>query len=172
MPSANENTLDDAIRLREAGLLAASYVMLKTQIARARRSHGHKSYEAQCAISQLGRTLLAMGRGEQASTLHWEVLAMRLELYGRRDSYTQNSAAILAGTLRTGLGDNYMAAAVECWAADPEIPRAATGDHKPLSASELQRTIRDRAAKPGLAIARLVEEYLQFQRQSTAGSAI
>jgi len=163
MPDIGDMTLDDAIRLRGIGLLAASYAMLRKLLARSRRTHGHRSYEAQCAMSQLGRTFLAMGRGQQASALHWEVLATRLALYGRRDSYTQNSASILAATLRTGLRDDYMAAAVECWAADPDNAVQPTGDHKPLTARELQKVIRDRAFKPAQTIARLVDEYLRHQ---------
>ncbi|MGD0767582.1 MAG: tetratricopeptide repeat protein [Tepidisphaeraceae bacterium] len=161
MPDTDQQTLDYAIKLREAGHLDESRCILESLVAQRTRAHGRKEFDTQCAISQLGRTLRAMGRADEAAALHWEVLATRLEIYGRRSEFTINSAGILSETLRNSLHDHYMAAAVENWSAGPESPRETIGVGAPLTGDQLQQAIRDRQAAHSQNIARLVDEYLQ-----------
>jgi hypothetical protein len=164
MPETTETiefTLDEAIHFREAGRLEESRRILELLIAQALGGNERSGYDHQCAISQLGRTLRAMGRAEEASALHWEALAIRLELHGRRGDYTQNSARILAETLRDFLHDTYMAAAVESWFAEPEGAIEVLADGEPLTVSRLQQIIREHAAATAGIIADLFDEYLQ-----------
>jgi hypothetical protein len=161
MPQTTEPTLDDAIALREAGRLDESRSLLESLVAQRIRREGRKGYDSQCALSQLGRTLRAMGRAEEAGALHWEVLATRLELYGRRGAFTQNSARILADTLRDFLHEPQMAAAVERWSAEPEMPIHAIPGAAPVTAEELRQIIREHASATAAYISNLVDEYLQ-----------
>jgi hypothetical protein len=161
VPDTNERTLEHGIDLREAGRLEESRCVLESLVAQEARRYGCREFDSQCAMSQLGRTLRAMGRVEEASELHWEVLAIRLELYGRRSVFTINSAGILSETLRSFLHDDYMAAAVERWSAEPEEPAETIQVGKPLTVSELQEAIRERESAVARCIAGLVDEYLQ-----------
>jgi hypothetical protein len=161
MPDSHDKILEHAKTLRETGHFEKSRAMLERLMAQAIRRHGRKAYESQCAMSQLGRTLRVMGRAEEASTLHWEVLAIRLDVYGRRGMFTINSAGILSETLRNFLHDDFMAAAVESWSAEPEAPDEAIQTEKPLTAGDLQQFIRARESTVGRNVARLVDEYLQ-----------
>jgi hypothetical protein len=161
MPDSHDKILEHAKTLRETGHFEKSRAMLERLVARAIRRHGRKAYDSQCAMSQLGRTLRVMGRAEEASALHWEVLAIRLDVYGRRGMFTINSAGILSETLRNFLHDDYMAAAVESWFAEPEATDEAIQVEKPLTAGDLQQLIRERESSVGQNVARLVDEYLQ-----------
>ncbi|MGA2441377.1 MAG: tetratricopeptide repeat protein [Tepidisphaeraceae bacterium] len=162
MPDTDQQTLEHAISLREAGRLDESRCILESLVAQRTRAHGRKEFDTQCAMSQLGRTLRAMGRADEAAALHWEVLATRLELYGRRSEFTINSAGILSETLRNFLHDDYLAAAVENWSAGPESPGETIGVGQSLTGGQLQQAIRQRQAAAGQNIARLVDGYLQL----------
>jgi hypothetical protein len=118
---AVEPDLDLAIQRREAGDLEGSLGMLRALVAARMRRQGRKGFDTQCALSQQGRTLRAMGRAAEASDLHWEVLAIRFELYGRFSGFTRNSAGILADTLGM-LNDPEMAAAIRLWLRPPDSP--------------------------------------------------
>jgi hypothetical protein len=95
-----------AISLREAGELQKSLCLLEAVMAYRVERHGRDHYESQCAISQYGRTLRAMGRLEEAQAVHWEVLLIRERVYGSANSYTTNSAGILEETLRMAKNEN------------------------------------------------------------------
>jgi len=172
MPETTEFTLDEAIRLREAGRLEESRNVLEHLIAQAIARNERHGYDHQCAISQLGRALRAMGHADEAAALHWEALAIRLELYGRRADYTQNSARILAETLRDFRHDPYMAAAVESWFAEPEAPIDVLADGEPLKVGQLQQTIREHAAATAGMIASLFDEYLQQPTECTPNGCL
>jgi len=161
MPASTEIPLDNAIRDREAGRLEESRAILENLVAQNIHRFGRKSYESQCAMSQLGRTLRAMGRAEEAGALHWEVLAIRTEAYGRRGQYTVNSAGILADTLRNYLHDKFMAAAVEGWSAESEQAVEPFPRGKPLTVDELQQAVRQRESAATQMVAGLIDEYLQ-----------
>ncbi len=109
---ALDATLLHAIHYRESGDLD----ILRALVRRRTRREGRRGAETQCALSQMGRTLRAMGRVEEACDLHWEVLAIRLQAYGHFDDFTQNSAAILADTLEMLPDGLPMARAVQRWA--------------------------------------------------------
>lgn len=162
MPDSPNETLDHATQLRETGHFEESRAMLERLVAQAIHRSGRKAYDSQCAMSQLGRTLRVMGRAEEASALHWEVLAIRLDAYGRGNTFTTNSAAILSETLRDCLHDEYTAASVESWFAQPELPRETICAGKPLTAAELRQAILEHESAAAQNIARLVDEYLKF----------
>jgi hypothetical protein len=158
MPASDEQTLEQGQALREAAQLEESRSVLEHVVVQRIRDEGRKGFSAQCAISQLARTLRQMGRAEQAAGLHWEVMATRLELYGRCSGFTQNSANILTDTLRAFLHDDYMAAAVEAWSAEPQQPGETIG--MSLTPNELQQMIRQHESDVARCISQLIQEYL------------
>ena len=91
---------DEAVRLREAGRLAESLRLIEAVVAERVSRNGREHFDSQCALSQSGRTLRAMGRFAEARAVHWEVLLIRERLYGPAFGYTTNSAGILEQTLR------------------------------------------------------------------------
>lgn len=171
--------IDRAINLREAGELGKSLGSLQHIVKTCRLRWGRRAYPSQCALSQLGRTLRAMGRCTEASDLHWEVLAIRETQYGHVAMYTQNSASILVDTLRM-LNDQKMAAAVELWRNKPDIPADGESEHAAESAKhaaiarvveQLRLTNAHREAKISQAAAKLVDEYLALQRERLGSPA-
>jgi hypothetical protein len=94
-----ELLLEEAVRLRDAGRNTESLRSLRELVAECREDSGIMTGVAQAAISQLGRTLRAMGQLEEAQALHAEVLRHRRYLLGDDHPRTVNSMTILAETL-------------------------------------------------------------------------
>jgi hypothetical protein len=139
--------------------MEASLAMLKTLVAARIRRYGRRAYAAQCAVSQMGRTLRAMGRAAEACELHWTVLSIRHEVYGF-ELYTSNSAGILADTLKM-LADEEMAAAVRFWAHRPENP--STNDLASIKRVDdrLKRTRAEHDASIHHEVTLLIRAYLK-----------
>jgi len=62
MPATDEAQLEVAIGLRESGDLDAAHRLRCVLVSRIMARDGRTTQEAQVALSQLGRTLRAMGR--------------------------------------------------------------------------------------------------------------
>lgn len=88
-----------AIRCREDGDLEESLRMLKTIVETRINKSGKDNNETAMALSQLGRTYLAMGEFDKAYELHQSVYKNRKTLLGLAHQHTLNSAAILMETL-------------------------------------------------------------------------
>lgn len=94
-----EKAFLEAINLRDSGRLRESSDNLKTIVEGRTRLHGRNHDLTQFALSQLGRTLRAMGELEAARRLHEEVLEIRRRLLGNEHEWTRNSMRNLADTL-------------------------------------------------------------------------
>ena len=103
-PAADADALtadfDRAIRLREEGLVQESCALLRRVVCGRATLEGAETFDTQCALSQLGRSLRALGAYEEATCLHRQVLRIRQQQYGAAHPYTLNSARILIVTLR------------------------------------------------------------------------
>lgn len=93
------------ITLREAKRLEESRQLLQVVVEARTHEQGREGFDSQCAISQLGRTLCAMGNYKDAAALHLEVLNIRIKLYGSTDQLTENSIAIFNETLNQWSGE-------------------------------------------------------------------
>lgn len=94
---ARQETLAAAVRLREAGRNEDSLTLLEG-IVNSPLHNQNRDFE-QNAMSQLGRTLRAMGRLEEAAQQHGEVLRLRRYMLGDDHPHTVTSMGILADTL-------------------------------------------------------------------------
>ena len=91
---------DRAIELREGGSVVESRDLLRNVVRGRTAIEGGEGFDTQCALSQLARSLRALGEYEEATRLHRDVLRIRHRLYGQEHGYTLNSAGILIETLR------------------------------------------------------------------------
>lgn len=119
------------IELREQGSLQESLQTLAAVTDARTRQFGRSAFQTQCAISQQGRTLRAMGRFKEATDLHWEILGIRFSRYGYPHPYTEKSAEILAETLEMQ-GNKSDATAIRNWI-------SSTDNHSSFVFKELER---------------------------------
>jgi hypothetical protein len=155
-----EPTLQDGIAMRESEQLDASRRILELVVEQEIRMHGRESFDAQCALSQLGRTLRGSGNVAAAVELHWEVLATRFRLHGRHHAFTQNSAAILAESLRMQQ-DGETASRLERWASNQEVEQS---EETEFIEMRLGFTSHGRHSQANPRIDRLIDAYLQRPR--------
>lgn len=104
--SAKECTEDDlvplfeeGVRLRESGELTRSRDLLERVLELRLDRLGEEHNLTHVAMSQLGRTILALGEIERAEQLHRRVLERRRRILGQYHNWTINSMRILAATL-------------------------------------------------------------------------
>lgn len=99
-PDPELEELERGIELREAGELEESAAVLDGVLRRRAAGFGRSHNLTQVAVSQLGRTLRALGEHERAILLHEESLEHRIHRLGYLHEHTRNSARILAETMQ------------------------------------------------------------------------
>lgn len=149
--------VDRITSIRVAGDLARAFAEGKRFAAACVRDSSASSYYAQCAISQLGRTLRDMGgaRLRQAERLHWSVLETRLRVEGRGSHLTINSSRILADTLDMRK-KHRLAAAVRAWG---ESIARHTEDRDPMT-ERIESRLRRLGSFREIAIQRRVDSLI------------
>lgn len=95
----DEKIFKKAVRCRETGKYEESRRLLEELVNRNIDLRGKSSQFTQKSMSQLGRTLRAMGQHDRAVEIHREVFDVRRYVLGANHPYTLNSMEILADSL-------------------------------------------------------------------------